>query len=70
MSDGYSSRLWECPFFMRDDRARIKCELADLRFTSQAEASGFATKYCANCSGWKVCTIAKHLNERYEMEDK
>lgn len=66
MSDGYSSRNWECPFFQRDDRGRIKCEIGDLHFHDQKDASKFAAKHCASCAGWKDCSLARHLEDWWE----
>ena len=65
MRKRYSSRLWQCPFFDRDERQAVHCEGgAVVTFEDRGTYLNYASRYC--CEAWESCTIAQALNEFYD----
>ena len=67
MSDGYSGRKWQCPFFAWDEKKTIHCEAGDIRLKDKESYGEYAARYCAG--EWKKCTMARALQLRYEQEE-
>lgn len=62
----YSGRLWKCPYFVGDERQAIHCEGGTVAFADRPTYLRYAGTYC--CRDWKLCTLARALNEYYEEE--
>lgn len=62
MSQGYSNRVWRCPFFRWDKREEVRCEGGHVRtFQHQRELAAWARRYCGRETGWEACPIARDL---------
>lgn len=65
MSDGYSNRRFQCPFFQWDERRKVHCE-GGLVVLPPPELKTYMDRYCAAMPGWQDCPIAKGLEASYE----
>lgn len=65
MSNGYSSRRFQCPFFKWDERQKVHCEAAVVTIPAR-ELGTYMDRYCASETGWHDCPLAGALMEHYE----
>lgn len=65
MSNGYSSRRYQCPFFKWDECRKVHCE-GGVVSLPKGEFTGFVERYCACLSGWKKCPLAVALEAYYD----
>lgn len=57
---------YACPYFSWEDNKSVNCEGGKLKFETREDRDRYISQYCAACPGWKNCTIAMSLNEKYE----
>ena len=70
MSNGYSSRVWTCPFFQWDERLAVHCEGGSrVRFARLRTYRQYVSCYCCDLNGWRRCSIADALNKQYDDEE-
>ena len=55
----------ECPFFKREEKLKLSCEGAKLKFPDKDARSEFVLGYCANSYNWRKCPIAHCLENYY-----
>lgn len=67
MSSGYSSRIWECPFFKWDEKRKVHCEGGKVALPGK-EQTEYIEQYCASEQGWRECPLAKALEKYYERK--
>lgn len=70
VSEGYSGRVWTCPFFHWDKRQEVHCEGGCVKFQKARTHLGYVERFCGKTSGWESCTLAKALLEQYEREEE
>lgn len=68
MSEGYSGRVWACPFFHWDEKKKVHCEGGGVSFQRKGTFVEYADRFCGQVNGWEKCTIARALIEQYEKE--
>ena len=59
-------RTWMCPYWVREEKLCIVCQMAQLRFTNHGAFSEFASRNCASITGWRDCTLARFCTDQYE----
>lgn len=62
--------VMECPFFGSDKGMKISCEGGSVKFASKGERRRFISQYCACAGGWGRCTLAKALQDSYELGER
>ena len=65
--NGYSGRLWQCPYFRWDERQAIHCEAGCVAFPVRPTYLTYASEYC--CDNWRRCTLARALERQYDEEE-
>lgn len=65
MSEGYSNRIWQCPFFRWDEKSKVHCEGGVVSLPKR-EYTDYIENYCAHITGWRGCPLARALNLYYE----
>lgn len=61
--------FFQCPFWKQSGKsagAPSICEGCQLNFAGKEEREAYLTRYCANETGWRSCTIARNLLISYE----
>lgn len=69
MSNGYSNRLFQCPFFKWDELQKLHCEAAVVTIPAR-ELQQYMDRYCASLPGWKTCPLASALLHHYDLEEE
>lgn len=64
---GALAEIIQCPFFVRSRELRITCERGQVKFCSREERRRFVSGYCACATGWEQCSLAKSLQESYDV---
>lgn len=59
-------RTWACPFWKWEEGLKVHCAGGRMDFTDRAGREDYISRYCANSSGWKDCTVADNLCRGYE----
>lgn len=59
---------YACPYWSWEEKLVSHCEMAVLKFPTPEARREYTRQYCARVDGWKNCSIAKMLNEKYENE--
>lgn len=60
---------FQCPFWKGGGRGKESssiCEGCRLEFAAVEEQSAYFSRYCANDTGWRDCTVARNLSISYE----
>lgn len=65
----YSNKTWTCPFYGSSKKLSMNCEGGRLHFSSWADCSEYADRYCASYN-WRNCTVAQQLLRKYEREER
>lgn len=66
---GWSNRTWACPYYIGDQKAQIHCEAArGVTLSDRRLMYAYADRYCSSVDGWRRCTMARALNEKYEKD--
>jgi len=70
MSQGYSNRIWACPFFSWDERCTVHCEGGTrIRFAKVRTYTGYVSRFCCDVDSWDKCSVAAALIKQYDEED-
>ena len=61
-----------CPFWQWERQKEIftlGCEGGKLKFLTADERNAYISRYCANISGWRGCSLAQNLQVRYTEDN-
>lgn len=60
--------VFQCPYYMRNDAEKIRCEAGDLYLSGKDGMKTYAHRYCM--MNWKKCTLARVMGEWYDEQEE